>query len=120
MALSLITHVLRVKSQIKTSFISVLCLGYCWLYTKLHKMATEDHILEYFCRICGEIAKSAALTNNERFERLGWKSKKSEDVSYVLQKQYGEILENDKEDVHPSKICSKCKERISSVYKMNL
>ena len=77
-------------------------------------MATKDHILQYFCRICGEIAKGAALTNNERFERLGWKSKKSEDVSYVLQKQYGVILENDKEEVHPSKICSKYKECISS------
>ena len=85
----------------------------------LHKMATKDHkdILQYSCRICGEIAEGAALTNIERFKRLGWKSKKSEDVSYVLQKQHGVILENDKEEVHPSKICSKCKERISSVYK---
>ena len=77
-------------------------------------LKSHKEILQYFSRICGEIAPGDTLTNKEKFKILGWKSKTSEDVEYVLQKQYKTLVESDNELVHPNKICGKCKGRVSS------
>ena len=49
-----------------------------------------------------------------------WKSKTSEDVEYVLRKQYKTLVDNDNELVHPNKICGKCKGRVSSVLEKDM
>ena len=77
-------------------------------------------ILQYFCRICGEITPGDTLTNKEKLKELGWKSKTSEDVEYVFRKQYKTLAENDNELVHPNKICGKCKGCVSSAFEKDM
>ena len=58
-----------------------------------NEFESHKEMLQYFCRICREIAPGDTLINKEKFKKLGWKSKTSEDVEYVLQKQYKTLVE---------------------------
>ena len=70
--------------------------------------------LKYFCRLCREICNSKFLKNPKLFRNSGWKNKTSKDVDYILKNIDGIDTLKDRENVHPLKICSKCKDHVNA------
>ena len=70
--------------------------------------------LKYFCRLCGEICNSKFLKNPKLFRNSGWKNKTAKDVDYILKNIYGIDTSKDRENVHPPKICNKCKDHVNA------
>ena len=74
-------------------------------------------MLKFFCRLCGSSVPANKQKDPKKLRNIGWKNKTVKDVKDALLEHYNIDVDEDNKQVHPPKICSRCKEHISSLSK---
>ena len=75
------------------------------------------HMLKFFCHLCGSSVPANKQKDPKKLRNIGWKNKTVKDVKDALLEHYNIDVDEDNKQVHPPKICSRCKEHISSLSK---
>ena len=75
------------------------------------------HMLKFFCHLCGSSVPANKQKDPKKLRNIGWKNKTVKDVKDALLEHYHIDVDVDNKQVYPPKICSGCKEHISSLSK---